>query len=214
MRTVRWLVSGLALMALLPSISAAQAGRLFKDSWFWGAKGGIATFSTTSGASEVSPMAGVDWLITRSRGALYVAADQAFFRSTSTVPDNAGNQYTVGIHDLRRYTAALLAFPVTYGVLRPYGGIGFSLNLIQSLSFNDTLSDPAQANLVMSRAADQKDRAAFIAMAGVQAQFQRFSLFGQATFMPAKSNFLLNGRSTYFAEAGIRYNVGSAHEEP
>src|SRR5690348_668430 len=75
MRTVRWLVSGLALMALLPTISAAQAGRLFKDSWFWGAKGGIATFSTTSGASEVSPMAGVDWLITRSRGALYVAAD-------------------------------------------------------------------------------------------------------------------------------------------
>ena len=48
MRTVRWLASGLALIALLPSASAAQQGRLFRDSWFWGANAGVMNFSTAT----------------------------------------------------------------------------------------------------------------------------------------------------------------------
>jgi len=210
MRTVRWMASGLALMALLPSIGAAQSGRLFDNSWFWGAKGGIMSFSTTSGVNKVSPVVGVDWLITRSQGALYVSADQAFFTSTSTVPDNNGAPSLVGIHNMRRYTAALLAFPVAYGTMRPYGGIGFSLNVIQGVSVADTTSS---GSAIAARAFDEKDRAAFIAMAGLQAQMQRLSVFGQVTYMPAKTGFLLNGRTTYFLEAGVRYNVGTSREE-
>jgi len=210
MRTVRWMASGLALMALLPSIGAAQSGRLFDNSWFWGAKGGIVSFSTTSGVNKVSPVVGVDWLITRSQGALYVSADQAFFTSTSTVPDNNGAPSLVGIHNMRRYTAALLAFPVAYGTMRPYGGIGFSLNVIQGVSVADTTSS---GSAIAARAFDEKDRAAFIAMAGLQAQMQRLSVFGQVTYMPAKTGFLLNGRTTYFLEAGVRYNVGTSREE-
>lgn len=211
MRTVRWMASGLALMALLPSIGAAQSGRFFDNSWFWGAKGGIVSFSTTSGASKVSPLVGVEWLITRSKGALYVSGDQAFFTSTSTVTDDNGQPSIVGIHNLRRYTAALLAFPVAYGTLRPYGGIGLSLNVIQGVSTADTTA--VGSSTVMARAFDEKDRAAFIAMAGLQAQLQRVSVFGQLTYMPAKTNFLLNGRTTYFIEAGIRYNVGTSRED-
>ena len=214
MRTVRWMASGLALMALLPSLSAAQSGRLFEDSWFWGAKGGIMSFSTTSGASEASPSIGIDWLVTRSKGALYVSTDQAFFTSTSSVPDNTGAQHTVGIKDLRRYTAALLAAPVAYGSIHPYGGLGFTLNLIQTVSSSETFADAGTQQLVTSRALDQKDRASFILMAGAQAQLKHFSVFGQATYMPAKTGFLLNGRSTYFVEAGLRYNVGPAHDDP
>jgi hypothetical protein len=204
------MASGLALMALLPSIGAAQSGRLFDNSWFWGAKGGIVSFSTTSGVNKVSPVVGVDWLITRSQGALYVSADQAFFTSTSTVPDNNGAPSLVGIHNMRRYTAALLAFPVAYGTMRPYGGIGFSLNVIQGVSVADTT---ASGSAIAARAFDEKDRAAFIAMAGLQAQMQRLSVFGQVTYMPAKTGFLLNGRTTYFLEAGVRYNVGTSREE-
>lgn len=210
MRTVRWLASGLALMALLPSISAAQTGRLFDNSWFWGAKGGIVSFSTSAGVSKMSPLVGVEWLITRSKGALYVSGDQAFFTSTSTVPGDNGAPSVVGIHNLRRYTAAMLAFPVTYGSIRPYGGVGFSLNVIQGVSITDTT---ASGSAVAARAFDEKDRAAFIAMAGVQAQLQRLSVFGQVTYMPAKTRFLLDGRTTYFLEAGIRYNVGTSREE-
>jgi hypothetical protein len=58
----------------------------------------------------------------------------------------------------------------------------------------------------------QKDRVSFITMAGIQAQYQRVSLFGQVTYMPAKADFLLNGRSTYILEAGIRYNFGASKE--
>jgi len=32
--------------------------------------------------------------------------------------------------------------------------------------------------------------------------------------MPSAANFLLNGRSTYMLEGGIRYNVGSSIDRP
>jgi hypothetical protein len=40
----------------------------------------------------------------------------------------------------------------------------------------------------------------------------RFSVFGQGSYMPAQADFVLNNNETYFVEAGIRYNIGSAIE--
>ena len=65
---------------------------------------------------------------------------------------------------------------------------------------------------VASQIDQQKDRISFITMAGIQAQYQRVSIFGQVTYMPAKSAFLLNGRSTYIVEAGLRFNFSSSKE--
>jgi hypothetical protein len=214
MRTIRRMAFGLAFVVLVPSVSAAQAGRLFNDSWFWGAKGGVVTINTTAGVDAVRPSAGIEWLITRKRGALYIAADQTFFNSASSLQGTGGTQYLVGIHDLRRYTAALLAFPITLGRFRPYGGIGLSLNEIQSAAPIDSVADPVTARALDAAIRDEKDRAAFVTMAGVQAELHPFSVFGQVVYMPAKSGFLLNGRSTYMLEGGIRFNVGSAHEAP
>jgi hypothetical protein len=116
------------------------------------------------------------------------------------------------MRDMRRYTAAVLAFPWTWGTVRPYGGVGFSLNNIQRTSLIDEPGDSdTQAN-VDAQVNQFKDRTSFITMAGIQGQYQRVSLFGQVTYMPAKSDFLLNGRSTYILEAGIRYNFGSSKE--
>src|ERR671939_545991 len=107
MRTVRWMTSGLALVALLPAVGAAQSTRHFNDSWFWGAKFGLMNFATTPGG-------------------LYVSAEQAFFDKPSSVQDNAGNSYAVAIKDMRRFSVAPLAFPAAYGALHPYAGVGFS----------------------------------------------------------------------------------------
>ncbi|HEU4643101.1 MAG TPA: hypothetical protein VFS44_11650 [Gemmatimonadaceae bacterium] len=216
MRTVRWLASGLALVALLPAVGAAQSSRLFKNSWFWGAKVGLMSYSTAAQKNSTAASIGAEWLITRSRGALYVAGEQAFFDATSAVQDNASapNAYRVSIKDMRRYTAAALAFPVAWGTLRPYAGVGFSLNLIQHATLADPVADTAQLVVVQNRIANQKDRIAFITMAGVQAQYRRVSLFGQLTYMPAKENFLLNGRTTYMLESGVRYNFGSSVDQP
>lgn len=212
MRTVRLLTSGLALAALVPSLGAAQSSRLFENSWFWGAKGGVMSFSTQADGNTAAPLVGAEWLITRTHGALYISGDQAFFNATSSVQDRVGQQYRVAMRDMRRYTAAALAFPVAWGTVRPYGGVGFSLNNIQRTSLIDTPASDSSTLDVLSQIDRQKDRVSFITMAGIQAQYQRISLFGQVTYMPAKSAFLLNGRSTYILEAGVRYNFSSSRE--
>lgn len=215
MRTVRWLAAGLALVALVPAAGEAQAGRLFKDSWFWGVKAGSMSFSTATSRNALAPMIGAEWLITRSRAALYVAGDAAFFDETSSITDpQGGATYQLEIGDMRRLSVAMLAFPVAYGSLRPYAGLGFSLNFIQRVSPTGTFGDSAQANRAQALAADQKDRASVLLMGGVQAQYRRLSIFGQASMLPSRERFLLNGRTTYVIEGGIRFNIGSAIEQP
>ena len=210
MRTVRWMSSVLALVVLTPVVSAAQSNRLFENAWFWGAKGGLMNFSTGI-ETKTAPLVGAEWLITRNRAGLYLSAEQAFFSATGYVLDGNGQPVDVALKDSRRYTAALLAFPVNWGTLRPYGGVGLSLNLIQHATVNQAqITDPDQEDVIATAVHDERDRAAFIIMGGLQAQYHRFSVFGQATFMPARANFFFSGRSTYILEAGLRYNVGSS----
>jgi hypothetical protein len=49
-------------------------------------------------------------------------------------------------------------------------------------------------------------------MGGVQAQFGRLAVFGQASVAPASANFLLNNSALGFFEGGVRYNFGSSRE--
>jgi hypothetical protein len=210
MRTVRWMSSVLALVALTPAVSAAQSNRLFENAWFWGAKAGLMSFSTGI-ETKTAPLVGAEWLITRNRAGLYLSAEQAFFNATGYVVDGNGQPVDVALKDSRRYTAALLAFPVNWGSLRPYGGVGFGLNLIQHATVNQSqITDPDQEDVIAIAVHEERDRVAFLIMGGLQAQYRRFSVFGQATYMPARANFFFSGRSTYILEAGIRYNVGSS----
>ena len=216
MRMVRSLASGLAFAALVPAAASAQAGRHFKDAWFWGAKTGMMTFSTLTTKNAVAPLFGAEWLITRSRSALYISADQSFFDETAGFFDSQGTAYEVSIRDMRRVTLAVMGFPKSYAIFRPYGGVGVAMNFIQNVGFE---SDPSfesatQAREVIRQIGDSRDRAAFLAMAGLQIQVYRFSVFGQGTIMPAQSQFLFNGRSTLFLEGGVRYNVGTSIERP
>ena len=72
MRTVRWMSSVLALVALTPVVSAAQSNRLFENAWFWGAKAGLMNFSTGNNNTTTAPLVGAEWLITRNRAGLYL----------------------------------------------------------------------------------------------------------------------------------------------
>ena len=137
------LLAALASLALAPATARAQEGRGFADSWFWGAKGGVMTFWTPRVNHAPAPVLGLDMLITKKRAALYIAADQAFFKENTTYPvydskslsPDSSSLTPVGsaeaqIQDLRRVSAALMAFPRQVSGLRPYVGIGFALNLI------------------------------------------------------------------------------------
>ena len=66
MKLSRPLTIAMALVVALPAISSAQQGRDFKNAWFWGIKGGGLTLADSGRMYRQSPLAGIDWLITRA----------------------------------------------------------------------------------------------------------------------------------------------------
>ncbi len=68
---------------------------------------------------------------------------------------------------------------------------------------------------MLARIRDAKFRSSVVGTFGLQADLKRFAPFIQATTMPTrgKGTFLINGEGfTYYVEAGLRYNFGSAIE--
>ncbi|MEO6446414.1 MAG: hypothetical protein ABIZ91_06960 [Gemmatimonadaceae bacterium] len=225
MRIVR--TFGLVLFAAvaLPSVGRAQAmshaapkaARNFDDSWFWGVKGGSTMFTTgDNGSAKVSaPTVGAEWLITRTRVALNLSIEQAFFDRNAVVFDNTapGSARSVSISDLRRYNASLFVFPVRYGSLRPYAGLGLALNVIQSAEPQGTYSSSQAQQNVFNTVNEQSSRTSPVFTVGAQAEVYRASVFAQVATMPTRNNFLINGAAnTFMLEAGVRFNLLSAIE--
>ena len=214
MRSIRRLVPGLVLLALAPSVAGAQSGRLFNNSWFFGAHVGNMTYWTRTTAHGQAPFIGGESLITRKHGGLLISMDQAYFDATTTMDDasQSSGVRVIDIKDNRRFTAAAMIFPKAYGLLRPYGGIGFAINFIQSATPRGAYDPNTNAQLAIDLN-EQKTRSSPVFIAGAQLQLLRFSVYGQGTYMPAQADFLLNNNETYFVEAGIRYNIGTSIEK-
>ena len=202
------------LATMLPAVALPQSLHNFKDSWFWGVKGGVVSFRTTTVDDTAEPLAGIEWLLTRTQGALYLSLDESRFTASSTIRDSLGGLHNIAIEDMRRATAAAMAFPlsidVAVGVVRPYAGVGFALNFIQEASLSAIPADPAIRRDVEERLENQQDRAAPLLIVGLQLHVGRLAAFVQGTAMPAENDFLLNGRTTAFAEAGLRINAGKS----
>src|SRR5687768_17689422 len=127
MAIARCLASAVAFAAMIPAAGLTQLPRDdFKDSWFWGVKGGVISFSTTTVENRTEPVVGGEWLLTRTRGALYLALDQSLFSASSSLTDTTGQAHNVTIRDMRRFTAAAMAFPLYFDAgfasIRPYAG--------------------------------------------------------------------------------------------
>ena len=215
MAIARWVASALAVVAIVPATGLTQPNVNFKDSWFWGVKGGVISFSTTNVEGRTEPVVGGEWLLTRTQGALYVSLDQSLFSASSTVIDTTGAAHNVTISDMRRFTMAAFAFPLFFDAgfasFRPYAGAGFSLNFLRSAKLTNAPSaDTIIRRDVNRRLEDEQDGAAPVLILGLQAQVGRFAIFGQGTGMPAENRFLLNGRPTVFLEVGLRFNAGSS----
>jgi hypothetical protein len=212
MRKVRWLASGLALIALLPSASAAQGGRLFRDSWFWGANAGIMSFSTSTVANQTATVINGEWFITRTRGGLYISAGEAFFTTSATVSDNNGNPYNVQIKDMTQIMADAIALPVAWGGVHLYAGAGFLMNLAHEATITDVILNPNVQAQVQQNLNSAKDGVQFNILVGVHAQLKRAAIFGNVVWMPTPSSFILNGRAAWFLEGGVRFNIGTSDE--
>ncbi len=191
-----------------------RAGR-FEDSWFWGAKGGTMSVRTNQQQSW-APMAGVEWMITRERTALQLSLAQGFFSNVAvSVIDTTqlSGIRDVRVSDYRQASAAVLAFPGEYNGLRPYAGAGFALNVIRRAEANGMFVDMTALADLSQRVERQRSRVSPLLTLGLQGQWRSVALFGQATALPTKRDFLLNGSSSVLSfDAGIRYNVARAVE--
>jgi hypothetical protein len=200
----------LLAIALTALPARAQSLHPFQDAWFWGAKTGAARIGTSSDPATTRPTIGVDWLITRSRGALNLFVDYTEFDLQGSISDPSapGGRRNVNFSNLRRGGFSALAFPLQFLMLRPYGGIGLAMNVIGRASA-DTTGGAVTPGMV-DAIEDARSRATVLWIAGTQVQFGRLAAFGQFTWVPPYREFLISDRSMQFLEFGLRYNVGSS----
>lgn len=210
MRMTRLLATGLALALLVPALAQAQEGRRFTDSWFWGVKATNMTYWTTNIRHGQAQGLGGEWLLTKTRAALLLSGEWYSFGDVYDLDDTEMSTLRgepVAMRSMSRLSATLLAFPKNLGGLRPYAGIGFAYNRIDA-------SIPSGSRISKGEVDDAAMIISPTLMAGLQAQYRRFSVFGQGTFQASQANeFLLNGNQTYFLEGGIRYNFGKSIED-
>lgn len=207
-----------ALLALDVSAVAAQSTRHFKDSWFWGVKGGGMLYQVQSDAAALAPTTGIDWLITRTNGGLYVAYDYAFFNQTVVVNDSVGptafsvDGRTVDLKGMHRMTIAGMLFPMPSYRLQPYVGLGASLSYVANAEPRGAYASRLQQDLVLATIQDFRAVASPLFMLGMQWRLPMISAFGQATATQASPNFFLytGARWRTALEGGIRYNIGSS----
>lgn len=205
-------IRAVGIAALLATTAQAQESRPFENSWFWGAKVGMLPIATTETSRSWEPSMGVEWLITRSAGGLLLFADLTSFDARTSVEDasTSTGRREVDIRDLRRFGFAAVVSPRDFGMVRPYAGLGMSLNVVGKADpLPDDAGNPPDA-FVSSEIEDQRSRASLLGMVGAQYQISRVALFTQITATPTSRNFLVNDGPLVGAEIGIRYNFGSA----
>lgn len=188
------------------AVAAARQG--WADSWFWGARAGVLRFGTNTAGMVAAPTVGADWLVTRSRTALLLGADQAFYDRTAGLATGAVGEpvLPVRIRDARRYSATVLASPVAGRRVRPYAGVGMALEVIgqaQPVGTGADATDPRQAQVD-----EAASRIALHLLGGAQAQWGRWAGFAQASLTPARTRGTLwNRGQSATLQLGVRLNA-------
>jgi len=213
MRLAKTLAAAVLGVSLVAMPSAAQRVARFDDSWFWGLKAGVNTFSTgTSGTASV-PSWGLDWLITRDRGGLYVSADQSFFSRTVTESDAATVSGTrdVRIRNMNRVGFAMVAFPSRIGIFNPYGGAGAAISVLGKATAQPDSINGVASRQFIDETEKARSRASLLLMVGMQTQSPRVGFFIQDTMFPGGRDFLVTS-SMNLLEIGVRHSFGSPSE--
>ena len=221
MRSPRLSVLGLAAgaaVALTSSVAPAQQLKAasWQDSWFWGAYGGYTSLAT-SVARTNAPTVGAEWVITRSRFALNLFAEQSYFNAVSTIvdfPTTAPRR--VDITDMRRFGFAAMIFTPEFKALKPYVGLGYSMNFIKTgTPQGSSFASPQARDSVLSRVKNARAAGKPFGDIGLMYIWHRFAPFAQYTVMPTKGtgNWFVNGEGfTNIWSAGLRFNFGSSIE--
>jgi hypothetical protein len=192
----------------------AQEMKNFDNSWFWGFKSGINSFAVPGHGNTSTVDLGVDWVITRTRGGLYVSANQSVFERDLEFLDPTSNtgQRTIRVNDMRRITVAGLAFPKHFGGITPYAGLGFMIAVLGDARIFVDSANTFPTNSFLDEVERERSRSTAMVMGGVQIQTKRAAIFGQETLIPSNNSFLFRSVLNFF-EFGIRINFGSSIDQ-
>jgi hypothetical protein len=191
--------------------AGAQGNRSFDDSWFWGFKTGVNSFSVPGHGNTSTVDLGIDWVITRTKGGLYVSGNQSVFEKDLEFLDPSSNtgQRTVRVNDMRRITFAALAFPKHFGGITPYAGVGYMIAVLGDARIFVDSVNTFPTNAFLDEIERERSRGAVLGMAGVQIRTKRMAIFAQETLLPSNSSFLFRSVLS-FLEFGVRWNFGSS----
>jgi hypothetical protein len=213
MQKLRAVAVAVVATLVVSASASAQEMRNFDNSWFWGFKSGVNTFSAPGHGNTSTVDLGIDWLITRTNGGLYVSGNQSIFKRDVDVFDPASNtaQRTVQVSDLRRISFAAVAFPKHFGGITPYAGVGYTIAVLGDarVHVDTTSGNPPPNNAFLDKVDLARSRGAILGMAGVQIQTKRAAIFAQETMLPSNGQFLFPSILSFF-EFGVRYNFGSS----
>jgi hypothetical protein len=219
-------LAAIATVALTPRAGAAQsATQGFADSWYWGAYGGYTNFSTAFGTQNITtnaPSIGAEWMLTRTKVALHIFAEQSYFSTTSSIGSPTGSApLAVNINDMRRLGFDLMIFTPEYKMIKPYVGLGYAFNFINSAALRscagcNTFASQAQADSNQKAIVDARAQGKVFVNVGAMWIYKRFAPFAQFTVMPTQgtSDWYINGTgfTTQWA-LGLRYNFGTSIEK-
>lgn len=211
MQKLKAVAVAMAATFVVSASSNAQGVRNFDNSWFWGFKTGINTFSAPGFGNTSTVDFGLDWLITRKRGGLYVSGNNSIFERDVKVSDAASTtgERTVRVNDLRRISFAAVAFPKHFGGITPYGGVGYTIAVLGDARVFVDSANSSPTNAFLDEVERARSRGAVFGMAGLQIRTKRAAIFAQETILPSNSSFLFSSVMSFF-EFGVRYNFGSS----
>ena len=211
MQKHRAVVVALVATLVVSASANAQGMRDFDNSWFWGFKSGVNTFSVPGHGNTSTVDFGVDWVITRTKGGLYVSGNQSVFQRDLEFLDPTSNtgQRTVRVNDMRRITIAGLVFPKHFGGITPYGGLGYTIAVLGDARVFVDSANTFPNNAFLDEVESERSRGAVVAIGGVQIQARRLALFAQETIVPSNSSFLFRSVLNFF-EFGVRLNFGTS----
>jgi hypothetical protein len=211
MQKLRAVAVAMAATLVVSASAQAQGMRNFDNSWFWGFKSGINTFSVPGHGNTSTVDLGIDWMITRTKGGLYVSGNQSVFERDLIVGDAASQtgQRTVRVNDLRRISVAALVFPKHFGGITPYGGLGYTIAVLGDARVFVDSANTFPSNAFLDQIEAARSRSAIMGIVGLQVQMSRMAVFGQETVLPSNPSFLFPSVLNFF-EFGVRLNFGSS----
>jgi len=185
--------------------SAAQAQRNDSFTWKLGLNAGIMAYQTQSQGTTVVPTGGAHLLIMAHRGGVIFGVDEG-------IGTNEHATSAVLFNDVRRYQAALMAFPVA-GPVEPYFGVGTGILQVVGPRVDPLqYPDPAQRQSILDDAHDRTTSGFLTFIAGVQGRWNRFTVFGQYQVATAPGDDKLLKGANQTLVGGLRIGLGSARE--